>query len=74
MSVNVRSINGENYLIPYLEKMTLKQLKLRIKQFQSVDIANQVIMYNGRELQPDTVMLEDFGVNKGETVFFFVFF
>jgi hypothetical protein len=74
MSIYVISVNEEMYEIPYLEKMTVKQLKLRIKQFQNVDISNQVLMYSGRELQPDTAMLADFRVKKGDKVFFFFFF
>jgi hypothetical protein len=66
-SVFVKTIEGNGHIIPYLDNMTGKQVKNRIKAITGYSVELQSIVFQGRELE-NNVKLSDLGINKGATV------
>jgi hypothetical protein len=66
-SLTVKTIEGESHVIPYLDNMTGKQVKNRIKAITGYGVDMQSLVVGGREIENDK-KLADLDVNKGQVV------
>jgi hypothetical protein len=63
----VRTIEGNIISIPFLNDMTVKQVKIRLKAKTGTELQNIVLVSDGRELQNNN-LLEDYKISKGSVV------
>jgi hypothetical protein len=66
-NIYVKTVEGETHAIPYVENMTAKQLKIRVKAKTGVSIDNQSLIASGREIGNEK-QLSEYDITKGSTV------
>jgi hypothetical protein len=71
--ITVSTTEGSNYLVPFLQNMTTKEVKFRTNKIVGGNIDDQMLIFGGRELEPNKT-LADSNVSKGSKVFFFLKF
>jgi hypothetical protein len=65
--VYVKTIDGESIQIRLINNMSVKQIKNRIKAVTGVAVAQQSLIFGGREIK-DGDLLTDTAITKGSTV------
>jgi hypothetical protein len=66
-AIFVKTVEGETLTIPYIENMTGKKVKSRVKAIKGITIEQQSLIATGREIADDD-SLTDYGITKGSTV------